>query len=828
MHLRFHACLLLLGTVLYFLCAYPLSFHLATRAAEFGDSILNDWVLAWDARALFDPHLSVWNAPIFHPSPGILAFGDNLFGVLWISLPVQWLTGNPTLAGNVVGLVAFVLCFYTGALLAHALTDNIPASVVAGFIFAFHPIRWVHLGHLQLMSFYWAPLALLSILKFFKSRRCRYIWFAAAAICIQYYCSVYLGTMLGVLTITFALAFLGLLFITDKPSFSKLPRSALIHIALAGIVSAIALLPIAVPYLRWGAYWGIFRNLEEATLFASEPLSFFKPLGFAHYGWMDTCLSKVRGGEGAAFLGWVPMMLTALGVAALFLTRRSGDDKHTQSALTVTALFISAMVMAVLMFGPYFIWMGKVTKFPLPYQLVYYLVPGGKAIRSTGRFFQPLLLCLSMVAAFGWALLSKILARRGKALPYCFLSGLVLLFSYDFRYFADSSVPAEHRKDFPPVYQYLEKGPANRAVLELPADTDHLFRYFLYQTGHWRPEIGGRTGHDTPAFAMLSFFLHGSPEDSGLNLLRLSPTETLVVHLDQYDPLTRRQWENARLEQYGFQRQGRFGDALVWERTGQPPETSSRLRIANYDFIAPERTLRMYFSAEDSRPWSHPELGVDRLTVRATYTNGTTREIDVPFQPPPFIIENEMAAVEIPLRKLPTRAITKLEISGKQVLSCSLTQSPSQTGTTSLNPEAILSAKLDLVAGLSDGMRLAKSTTVPVDIKVENIGAATWLTFVSTFTLDDRIGFVSVGLLWFRRGDVHNGQVVAGKDAVYSGRIPITHDMAPASTATLSHAITVPDQPGEYTVFLEMVSDGVCWFGDRHNSTVLRYNVVVE
>ena len=78
------------------------------------------------------------------------------------------------------------------------------------------------------------------------------------------------------------------------------------------------------------------------------------------------------------------------------------------------------------------------------------------------------------------------------------------------------------------------------------------------------------------------------------------------------------------------------------------------------------------------------------------------------------------------------------------------------------------------------------------------------------------------------RTDVQNVQLATGKASIHEGRIPIPHDMAPASTATLSHAITVPDQPGEYTVFLEMVSDGVCWFGDRHNSTVLRYNVVVE
>jgi len=826
--LWFHACLLLLGAAVYFFWAYPFSFHLSSRASDYGDSFCNAWFLAWDARALFNPHLSIWNAPTFYPSPWTFAFADNLFGVLWVSLPVQWLTGNPILAANVVVAVAFVLCFYTGFLLAYSLTDNTPASIIAGFIFAFHPIRWGHLGHLQLQSFYWAPLALLFISKFFKTLRPRYIWLAAAAICIEYYCSIYLGTMLAVLTTVYVAVFLGLSSRSGQPVLPRLTRATFIHFALAVIASALVLLPIGVPYIKCALYWGFVRDLQEVTLYASEPLSFLKPFGFAHYGYLDRWLPNVRGGEGAAFLGLSPLILAALGVAALFRARRSAGPGHAEPALAMTAFFISAIVMAVLMLGPYFIWIGKPTKFPLPYQLVYYFAPGGKAMRSSGRFIQPLILCVSMLAAYGWVFLSKVLTRRGKVPLYLCSLGLILFFMYDFHYLPAQSVPVEHAKDFPPVYQYLKNGPADRPVLELPADANIAYRYLLYQTGHWRPEIGGRTGHVTPAWEMLDFCLHGFPEESGLNLLRLSPTQTLVVHLDEYDPWTRSQWEKAQLDPYGFQRQGRYGNALVWERTGPPPETSSLLKIATYDFVAPERTLRLYFSAEDSRPWSHPELGVDRLTVRATYTNGTTREIQVQFQPPPFIIENGMGAVEIPLRKLPTRAITKLDISGSRVLSATLTPSSSQTATTSHNPDAILAGKLDLVAGLSDGMRLSKSTTVPVEIKVENIGAATWLTSVSIFTLDDRIGFVSIGLRWFRRADIHNGQVAAGKDAIYAGRIPIPHDMTPASTATLSHAITVPDQPGEYTVVLEMVSDGVCWFGDKHNSTVLRYNVVVE
>ena len=108
------------------------------------------------------------------------------------------------------------------------------------------------------------------------------------------------------------------------------------------------------------------------------------------------------------------MILTALGVVALLRARRSVHDRHARPVLAVTAFFISAMVMAILALGPYLIWMGKVTKFPLPYQLVYYFVPGGKAMRCAGRFTNPLILCVSMVGAFGWAFSARFSHVAGK------------------------------------------------------------------------------------------------------------------------------------------------------------------------------------------------------------------------------------------------------------------------------------------------------------------------------------------------------------------------------------------------------------------------------
>jgi hypothetical protein len=404
------------------------------------------------------------------------------------------------------------------------------------------------------------------------------------------------------------------------------------------------------------------------------------------------------------------------------------------------------------------------------------------------------------------------------------------LFYYDFHVSPNDGVRVESARDFPPVYEYLRQGAPNRAFLELPAVYNDIrsYRHIFYQTAHWRPDVNGLSAWLTPAALLLNCHLDGFPDDYGLNLLRISPTMTLVVHLDQYNEGTRKQWENADLEKYGFNRQGRFGNALVWERVTSPPASASHLRIMDYDIAPSEQSPILHLSADDSRPWSHPELGIDQLTVRATYTDGTTREIQVPFRLPPLIVENEMATAEIPLAGLPLRAVARVEVSGRWILSHPLTLSPTQTVTTSLNPAAGLSAKLGLVDGMYDGMHVPRSTKIPVHANVENTGSATWLTPSAAAALQKSVGFVSGGLNWFKRADVQNIQIVASRAAVLDGRLPIPYDMPPGSVATLSSEIPSPDQPGEYTVFLEMVSDGVCWFADKNNSDVRRYNVVVE
>ena len=98
---------------------------LVTRLADvlphdLGDPGLNAWIIWWNAQAV--PLTERWwNAPIFFPSSGTLAFSETLLGLLPITAPIQWFGGSPITAYN----VAFLLTFPLSALAAHALVCEV-------------------------------------------------------------------------------------------------------------------------------------------------------------------------------------------------------------------------------------------------------------------------------------------------------------------------------------------------------------------------------------------------------------------------------------------------------------------------------------------------------------------------------------------------------------------------------------------------------------------------------------------------------------------------------------------------------------------------------
>lgn len=191
-----HAVVLVAAVIVFFVQGPRFVFHLWDHLFDGGDSFINSWILAWNAHALTNPAVSVWDAPIFHPVRGALAFSEAMFGNLWITLPVQYLTGNPVFAANVLLLSSFILGAYSMFLLVSELTGNFWSGLIAGIVFSFNPYRWGHAPHLQLLPFFWAPLALIFANRFMVEPKRGYLLGLAWVTVAQYYASIYLGTML--------------------------------------------------------------------------------------------------------------------------------------------------------------------------------------------------------------------------------------------------------------------------------------------------------------------------------------------------------------------------------------------------------------------------------------------------------------------------------------------------------------------------------------------------------------------------------------------------------------------------------------------------------
>ena len=315
-------------SVIFLVITWPLVLGLGRDVpGDFGDSLLNMWILAWDAEHL--PRLltgamswaQFWNANIFHPSPLALAFSEHLFGQALQILPVYWLTGNIILCYNLLFVSTFVLSALGAYLLVHDLTGDRRAAFIAGLVYGFLPYRIASVPHLQVMSSQWMPFALWGLNRFVAGASgasgvagagsYRALALGTAALVMQNWsCGYYL--------LYFA-PFAPLFVIHRMWAAKKLadPRiwSGLIG---AAIVTLALTLPFLLPYASAQQLFGFERPFGEVVQFSANVWSYVTA---SENLWLfGQALRYYPHGEGETFLGFVPWILAALAIANLLLT----------------------------------------------------------------------------------------------------------------------------------------------------------------------------------------------------------------------------------------------------------------------------------------------------------------------------------------------------------------------------------------------------------------------------------------------------------------------------------------------------------------------------
>ena len=122
--------------------------------------------------------------------------------------PLLWLGVHQLLAYNLLLLSGFALSGAAMFLLVRSLTQHTGAALVAGFVFAFLPYRFMHYAHLELQMAQWMPLCLWAFHRTVSDGRLRDGLLTGLFLALQTLSSFYYGIFFATYLVPVGLALL--------------------------------------------------------------------------------------------------------------------------------------------------------------------------------------------------------------------------------------------------------------------------------------------------------------------------------------------------------------------------------------------------------------------------------------------------------------------------------------------------------------------------------------------------------------------------------------------------------------------------------------------
>ena len=572
-----------LSAALYFLLTvvltWPLALHPGSRVPnDLGDSLLNMFLLAWNARQV-PLTTEWWNLPQFFPIPGAMAFSEHLLGLAPITTPIILATGNVVLAYNAAFFLSFPLCALAAHLLAFQLTRRHDLALLAGIAYGFAPYRMAQLSHVQVLSSYWMPLSLLGLHLFLdRPRWWALVLFAGAwymqALACGYYL-FYLSALIGLWLLWFGLG--------------RIRWQDTARLAVAWAVAVLALVPIALGYLRFQRAYGMRRWPDEIEAFSADVASLLTaPGNLRLWGWLNV----IERPESNIFPGLALILVIAGGIALAWRAAASGAAQRLRAtrlllagavvfaAVAATPLWhgplvidiagvrllsvrtpqkpfsvavllaavalvmhpsiragwqrrsalafytLAAVAMWLFALGPAPTFMGRPLLYKAPYAWLM-LVPGVEGVRVPARFWVLATMCLAIAAALGTGYIAQALPRLRRAIVFAVIALLLL-----------EAWPSGVALWAPPAFRPSAAGASAR--VELPIGPVHDLQALYRATEHRRPLLNGYSGYFAPHYhALLELLARRDPAV----LPHLAPSgevEVVVSHDGDADQAWRR------------------------------------------------------------------------------------------------------------------------------------------------------------------------------------------------------------------------------------------------------------------------------------------------
>ena len=511
-----------------------------------GDGQFSIWNVGWVARSLTAGNRHVFDANIFHPQRGTLAYSEANLGAGVLGVPAYLATGSAVAAHNVAVLIAFALALTGTTMLALRLTGSWPGAVAAGIVFTFCPYVFSHTAHVQLMMTFGLPWVLLAMHAFVDAPSWgRAIVLGVALAVAALFCGYY-GMLAGLLVGIACVYYAWTRGAIRRPLWWG-------QVALAAAVSVAAVLPFFLPYMSLQRETGFARDLEESYRYAATWRAYLASSALVHR-WM---LAFIGRPEEVLFPGFVALTLGAIG-AVRGLRRPAVGNGMARSATRETAAFY-------VLVGVFALWISFGPAAGL-YSLLYKTIPMFSLLRAPSRFGIAVQLSLAVLTAIGVAVLSGGGRRRGVlGIVICALAVVDLWTPWP-----AIAVPARA-----PAYEVLSQlrpGP----VVELPffwrpIDFHRHALYMLNSTYHWQPLVNGYSDYIPPDFVDVAVPLSSFPTRESFDILQARRVRYVVFHPNFYSRSSLAAMK-ARLETFHPFLRGHVveGDVWLYEIVGWP------------------------------------------------------------------------------------------------------------------------------------------------------------------------------------------------------------------------------------------------------------------
>ncbi len=495
---------------------WPLAWHPRSVLASTqgpGDSYLNLWILGWDLRVLTTHPLDVltgrvFDANIFHPAAGTLAYSDHLLLQAVFLTPLYLFTRDITLCYNALFLLSLVACAIAMHAYVREVTGSERGALAAGIAWGFAPYHFGHLIHVQLQALYLLPLAFLFLHRVVASARRRDACLLGIMLGLQAVASTYYG-VIGAVGI--AAGALGLLTGVERRRWLLVVRRLL----LGAVIGTALVAPVALQYWRVQQREGFTRSLAEASQGSAAPASYLQAppinLAYGRTGLLAPRSAPDNGRKPTEQMLFPGFVLLALAAAGLW----AGGRRDCRPAV---------LAYAVLIVAGYGLSLGPDGMRPL-YAAVYRHVFGFQGIRAPARFAVLVLFGLAGLAGLG---LRQVLSQRSGA-GRVVAAGAIGLLAIEYANVPIPYVPAPQVNTA--IGEWLRAAPESGAVVHLPLTLDPAENtpVMVQSLAHGRPIVNGYSGERPAFYSALVDAMSQFPSPGSLRTLHELPVRFVVT-----------------------------------------------------------------------------------------------------------------------------------------------------------------------------------------------------------------------------------------------------------------------------------------------------------